>query len=131
MVDKRKIRLMTRMAMYEQAEGREDLKVSAYYRKDYVSMKMVVTFLWTTVGFGFAMLLVLAGGMSTWMEHFDLTFLFVLAAAVIAIYLALLTITLTVTARIANKKHRDSRMRVKRYNHNLLRLIKIYERERQ
>ena len=34
MLDKRKIRLMTKLALYEQNEGREDMKISAYYTKD-------------------------------------------------------------------------------------------------
>ena len=33
MLDKRKIRLMTKLALYEQNEGREDMKISAYYKK--------------------------------------------------------------------------------------------------
>ena len=32
MLDKRKIRLMTKLALYEQNEGREDMKISAYYK---------------------------------------------------------------------------------------------------
>ena len=47
---------MTRLALYEQNEGREDMKISAYYKKDYVSMKMIATFIWTTVGYVCAML---------------------------------------------------------------------------
>ena len=30
MLDERKVKLMTRMALYEEQQGREDLKVSAY-----------------------------------------------------------------------------------------------------
>ena len=52
MLDKRKVRLMTKLALYEQKEGREDMKISAYYKKDYISMKTVATILWTTVGYG-------------------------------------------------------------------------------
>ena len=38
MLDEKKVKLMTRMALYEEQQGREDLKVSAYYRKDYTSL---------------------------------------------------------------------------------------------
>ena len=38
MLDERKVKLMTRMALYEEQQGREDLKVSAYYRKDYTCL---------------------------------------------------------------------------------------------
>lgn len=131
MLDKRKIRLMTRMALYEQGEGAEDMKISAYYKKDYVSMKMIATFIWTTIGYACAMLLVLAWGMTGWMEELNFSLLLMLAGVVILGYLALLIITLLVTSRICGRKHRDARMRMKRYNHGLLQLMKMYEKENQ
>ena len=131
MLDKRKIRLMTRMALYEQGEGAEDMKISAYYKKDYVSMKMIATFIWTTIGYACAMLLVLAWGMTGWMEELNFSLLLMLACVVILGYLALLIITLLVTSRICGRKHRDARMRMKRYNHGLLQLMKMYEKENQ
>lgn len=131
MLDKRKIRLMTRMALYEQGEGAEDMKISAYYKKDYVSMKMIATFIWTTIGYACAMLLILAWGMTGWMEKLNFSLLLMLAGVVILGYLALLIITLLVTSRICGRKHRDARMRMKRYNHGLLQLMKMYEKENQ
>lgn len=131
MLDKRKIRLMTRMALYEQGEGAEDMKISAYYKKDYVSMKMIATFIWTTIGYACAMLLILAWGMTGWMEELNFSLLLMLAGVVILGYLALLIITLLVTSRICGRKHRDARMRMKRYNHGLLQLMKMYEKENQ
>ncbi len=129
MLDKRKVRLMTRLALYEQNEGREDMKISAYYKKDYVSMKMIATFILTTVGYVCAMLLILAWGMNGWMEKLTLALIFMLVAVIILGYLALLIITFIITSRIANRKHRDARMRMKRYNHGLLQLMKMYEKE--
>lgn len=131
MLDKRKIRLMTRMALYEQGEGAEDMKISAYYKKDYVSMKMIATFIWTTIGYACAMLLILAWGMTGWMEELNFSLLLMLAGVVILGYLALLIITLLVTSRVCGRKHRDARMRMKRYNHGLLQLMKMYEKENQ
>ena len=40
MLDKRKIRLMIKMASYEKQGAEEDLKISSYYKKDYVSMNV-------------------------------------------------------------------------------------------
>ena len=38
MLDEKKVKLMTRLAFYEQTQGKEDFKVSAYYIKDYASI---------------------------------------------------------------------------------------------
>ena len=42
---------MTRMAFYEKTQGTEDFKISAYYRKDYVSLHMLCSLIWVTVGY--------------------------------------------------------------------------------
>ena len=52
MLDKRKIRLMTRAAIYEKNYGEEDFKISSYYKKDYSSLNTWVTLIWITVGYG-------------------------------------------------------------------------------
>ena len=35
MLDRSKVKLMTKLALYEQTQGKEDFKISEYYRKDY------------------------------------------------------------------------------------------------
>ena len=44
MLDKRKIRLMTRAAIYEKNYGEEDFKISSYYKKDYSSLNTSVSY---------------------------------------------------------------------------------------
>ena len=50
MLDEKKVKLMTRLAFYEQTQGKEDFKVSAYYRKDYASLHTICSIIWVTVG---------------------------------------------------------------------------------
>lgn len=129
MLDKRKVRLMTSLALYEQNKGREDMKISAYYKKDYIGMKTVATILWTTIGYGCIALLIGLGGLNTWMEDLTMTRLLTFAVIAVVGYVVLLIVTIIVTRKIAGGKHRDARMRMKRYNHGLIRLLKIYEKE--
>ena len=39
MLDERKVKLMTQLALYDQTQGKEDFKISEYYRKDYVGSR--------------------------------------------------------------------------------------------
>ena len=48
MLDEKRVKLMTKLALYEETQGKDDFKVSEYYRKDYVGMHMICTFLWVT-----------------------------------------------------------------------------------
>ena len=51
MLDRSKVKLMTKLALYEQTQGKEDFKISEYYRKDYVGLHSICSFLWVTVGY--------------------------------------------------------------------------------
>ena len=39
MLNEERVKLMVQLASYEQKEGKEDFKVSSYYKKDYVSFQ--------------------------------------------------------------------------------------------
>lgn len=50
MLSEKKIRLMTKMAIYEEKTGKEDLKLNQYYRMDFVRLKVILTILSVSVG---------------------------------------------------------------------------------
>ena len=39
MVNMRKVRLMTKLAIYEKKEGKEDIHLGKFFRRDYVRLK--------------------------------------------------------------------------------------------
>ena len=90
MLDKRKIRLMTRAAIYEKNYGEEDFKISSYYKKDYSSLNTWVTLIWITVGYGLAVAVMFLGWGEAAMEGITLAKLFVFAAVAIGAYVSLL-----------------------------------------
>ena len=51
MLDERKVKLMTKLALYEETYGIEDFKISSYYRKDYASLHVIYAFLSVSVGY--------------------------------------------------------------------------------
>ena len=57
MLNEEKIKVMNKLAMYEQGEGKKYLPVSRYYRSDYIGLAMIKNFFLITIGY----VLVLAG----------------------------------------------------------------------
>ena len=57
MLNNRKVRLMTRLAMYEQTEGKEDVRLSKYFRSDYVRLNVLKTVVAITLGYLLVMVL--------------------------------------------------------------------------
>ena len=51
MVNEEKVKLMNKMALYEEKYGKEDFKIASYYKKDYVSYQTIFTVIWVTIGY--------------------------------------------------------------------------------
>ena len=117
MLDKRKIRLMTRAAIYEKNYGEEDFKISSYYKKDYSSLNTWVTLIWITVLF--------LGWGEAAMEGITLAKLFVFAAVAIGAYVSLLIAYGIGAGSFYKNKHIKAKQRVKKYLRDLSRIEKI------
>ena len=131
MLDEKKVKLMTRLAFYEQTQGKEDFKVSAYYRKDYASLHTICSIIWVTVGYICAVGLIFLAGMDNFLSSMSFGMMFLMLGILVFVYLFLLILYGVIANHIFNKKHRESRQRVKKYNHDLTRLLKLYEREKR
>ena len=48
---KKKVKVMTKIAMYEQGEGKKYLPISKYYRSDYIGLALIKNFFLVTIGY--------------------------------------------------------------------------------
>ena len=123
MLDERKVKLMTQLALYDQTQGKEDFKISEYYRKDYAGVHILYTVLWAVWA------IVMIAGLDTLMEKMSTALLITLVLAAVVGYVVVLVSYIGIASHLYNKKHQEARQRVKRYNHILTRLLKMYEKE--
>ncbi len=131
MLDADRVKLMTKLALYEQAQGKEDFKISEYYRKDYTGAHVICSVLWVTVGYICVVALLVLTGMEKLMAGMSAGILLALMGVAVAGYIFTLIIFGILTSHIYNKKHQDARYRVKLYNHDLIKLLKMYEKEKK
>ncbi len=125
MIDKRKVRLMSRAAIYEKRYGEEDIRITGYYQKDYASLNTWITLIWITAGFLLvAGLLFLAGGEEL-LEGITFVKLLLLAAIALAAYLALMIIYGIGAGSFYRKKHIQAKQRMKKYIRDLSRLQRM------
>ena len=122
MLDKRKIRLMTKAAVYEKEYGGEDFKITGYYKKDYASLNTWITLIWITAGYAlFGGILFLCFGEAL-MEGITIMRLIFLAAVALALYLVLVIL-------YGIEKHIRAKQRVKKYLRDISRLEKMSEKK--
>lgn len=129
MLDRSKVKLMTKLALYEQTQGKEDFKVSEYYRKDYVGLHSICSFLWVTLGYICLWILILLASFDALVAHMSVVLMLVMAAVAVVCYVVILIIYAGVTSHVYNQRHKDARQRVKMYNHDLIKLLRMYEKE--
>ena len=49
MINEEKVKIMTKLAMYEQGKGRKYLPVSKCYRRDYIGLPLIEIFFLVTI----------------------------------------------------------------------------------
>ena len=129
MLNERRVKHMVRLASYETKYGTEDIKVSTYFKNDYISLNLLFTFLWTTVSYLIIVVLLGLSYMDAILEELTMERIIVYGGAVVGIYIVLLVVTLIVSGRYFKKKHLEARKHMKTYRINLERLEAMYEQE--
>lgn len=129
MLDKRKIIIMSKLNIYEKGSGKEDIKISAYYRKDYISFHTIATALWVTLGYILIWALIGITLMDSIMKTMSFAKLVTLMLVAIVGYILVLISYVVFANMYYSQKHKSARKGVRKYNHTLIRLMRSYERE--
>ena len=129
MINIRKTRLMTKLALYETGEGREDIRLSKYYKTDYVRLQILKTVLAVTIGYILILLMVgLYKSEYLIAEAVNLDYR-AIGITVLVIYIILLTIYIVGTIIGYSIKYDLSRGKLTRYFRLLNIMKKIYREE--
>ena len=90
MVDQERVRLMIRLARYENGEGVEDFRIRKYYRSDYTALQLIKTWILTTLGYGLLLGLIIAGNVEFLLDNIDSMNLRVLFSWILIGYIVLI-----------------------------------------
>lgn len=129
MLNNNKIRLMTKLAVYEKKEGKEDIQLSKYYKTDYVRYQMIKSMISATFGY----LLILALVFLYQMEYLiknavDLNYKLI-GTYVLGFYIMIVTVYGLGSAIGYSMKYDASRKKLVRYFKLLKRLNRVYNDE--
>lgn len=130
MLDKKKIRLMTRLAAYDKKNAKRDLKISNYYKKDYVSFNTLATVVWITIGYAIVAGLYALCNLEMLLENLTVTKLLVLAGGAVGVYVVLIIIYCICASTVYSKRYHKAKLRTRRYYRDLARLSKLGIKEK-
>lgn len=69
MLNEKRVILMTRMASYEEKEGKQNMEVNRYFRGDYATIQVLKSVVCSTVAFGLCLLLYFSCNFDEFMEN--------------------------------------------------------------
>ena len=129
MINEEKVKIMTKIAMYEQGAGKKYLPVSKYYRSDYIGLALIKNFFLVTMGYVMAIAAVAVYFGEYLMENLHKMDLVSLGIYIIIGYVAVLVGYSILTYIQYSVKYFKAKKSVKEYYTQLTELSKIYTRE--
>ena len=131
MIRQDRVRIMTDMAIYEKREGKQDEKIDAYYKSDYMSSEFLKSFLSATFSF-----MIVAAVYCVY--HFEELMLTIygmdireMVIGVIRYYLIFVAVFLVITYLVYNKRYERTRTNLRKYYRELKELSADYERDEE
>ena len=126
MLNERKIRLMTQLAIYEKKEGREDMKLARYYKGDYIRFQAWKTGVAVTIAY----LLLVAVAVIYKLEYlienaFNIDYE-ALGKKILGLYIIVLATYVIIAMVCYSLKYAASRKKLARYFRMLRKLNHIY-----
>lgn len=129
MLNQDRIRLMTKMAIYEQGKGKKQLPICQYFRKDYVSLQMIKMFVYSTLAFGILFALTILYDLDNWMEKFAKLNYIKFGTSVVICYLIYEVVFQLIAVIVFNRSYTKARKGAKQYLGKLKKVEKLYAQE--
>ena len=129
MLNEEKIRLMTRLALYEQKEGKKDLPLSKYYRTDYLALKMINSTIVMSLGYIVLLATIVLIRVEELISNVVSMDLVAIGRNILIAYVILFAVNMAVTYFISSYRFKKSRGNLNHYNSYLKDLYMIYKKE--
>lgn len=129
MLNNRKVRLMTRLAMYEQNEGRKDMKLSKYYKIDYARFNVLKTAVVVTIAYLVIVGLVLLYKLQYILDNILTVDYKSMGWTILGVYIGVMSFYIIVTLLGYSLRYRASRKKLGKYYRMLGKLKTMYNEE--
>lgn len=131
MLNNRKIRLMTKLAIYEKEDGKEDIRLGKYYRVDYVRYQLLKTIVAVTCGYLILVLMTILYYMEYLIAEAVKLDYAAIGRTLLGVYLVLLLAFSGIAVLGYTIKYNRSRKKLAKYYRMLKRLRTIYREEKE
>ena len=128
MVDEERLKLMTRMASFEENEGKKSIPVTEFFRSDYVGFHVLLTAAYVTAAFLIITGVYIFCGMEGFLSDFYKTDFLQMGKDMLRKYLFFLCIYVFVSFVVYSYRYTKAKKSVRVYQKALKRLGLMYEK---
>lgn len=129
MLNEERVILMTRMAAYEQREGKENNAINSYFRSDYVGFQVLKSIISATVVYLILVAAYVMYHFSDVLQDVYNTDIAATARKYLVYYIALVAVYSVISYIIYSIRYRQMRKNMRAYYSCLKRLGRMYEKE--
>lgn len=126
MLNFKKIRMMTKIAVYEKKDGKDDIYLSKYYKTDYVRLQVLKSVISTTIAYALIIAMIVFYRMEYLIKNAITLDYKLIGTYVLGFYLMIITLYGLGSVIYYSMKYDASRKKLSRYFKLLKRLEKIY-----
>lgn len=129
MLNEERIRLMTKMAAYEENEGKKTIPISNYFRGDYISFQVVKGALSATVAFVLVIAMYVYYDLEIFLEDIYKMDMASLLKTVVTAYVAILIGYMLISYIVYSYRYTKAKQSLHHYFAQLRELQAMYDRE--
>ena len=130
MLSQERIKLMTKMAAYEENEGKKYMSIGSYFRSDYMGMQVIRSVICGTLAFFLLAGLYVYYHFETMMQDIYKMDLLLLGRRVLFYYLVFIAAYSVITYVIYSFRYSRAKRSLKHYYYHLKQLAAIYDIEK-
>lgn len=131
MLNENKIKMMTKMAIYEKNEGKTMLKTAKYYKGDYVSLGVLKTVISVTVAFLVIVILMALCQADSLVDNINGFDYASMGKSIAGYYVAMIIIFGIISGIVYSNKYENSRKEIKKFFSRLNKLERFYNSQKK
>lgn len=131
MISEQRVKLMTRLAAYEQKEGKKNEEIGSYFRGDYISLQILKSVICATLAFLLIVGLFVLYDSELFLSDIYKIDIFDYVKKLILYYFGFVGSYVLISYVVYAIRYRKAKKRLKVYFNNLKRLQILYQRERK
>ncbi len=126
MLNENKVKMMTKMAIYEKNEGRKMIKTAKYFKSDYIAFGVLRTLITTTIAFIIMLVMGILYNIDKIITDINNLDYSAIVTGIIICYIVMLILFSVIALIVYGRQYDNSRKGLKRYFSRLNKLERFY-----